>query len=106
MPGGEALKMADICRQIIEDADANKLNETRYITLLDDLSVDALTDMEEMRWMAKSIKDKHKTLEKRQDKVSSEESLETVLPPPDEVFFSLCFEGKTGKDRDGRKRSK
>jgi hypothetical protein len=39
MPGGEALKMTDICRQIIEDADANKLNETRYITLLDDLSV-------------------------------------------------------------------
>jgi hypothetical protein len=46
MPGGEALKMADICRQIIEDADANKLNETRYITLLDDLSVGALADVQ------------------------------------------------------------
>jgi hypothetical protein len=35
----------------------------------------------EMRRVAKNIKDKHKTLEERQDKVSSEESLETVLPP-------------------------
>ncbi|MDR1120462.1 MAG: hypothetical protein LBM08_06050 [Dysgonamonadaceae bacterium] len=32
-----ALIMANLCRQIIEDADVNKLNETKYIALLDDL---------------------------------------------------------------------
>jgi hypothetical protein len=35
----------------------------------------------EMQQMTKNINDKHKTLEERQNKVLSEESLETVLPP-------------------------
>jgi hypothetical protein len=37
MPQKNVLIMANLCRQIIEDADANKLNEIEYITLLDDL---------------------------------------------------------------------
>ncbi|MDR3141104.1 MAG: hypothetical protein LBU37_05195 [Tannerellaceae bacterium] len=37
MPQKNALIMANLCRQIIEDADVNKLNETKYIALLDDL---------------------------------------------------------------------
>lgn len=35
MPQGSALKMADICRQIIEDAKSNKLNESEYNRLID-----------------------------------------------------------------------
>jgi len=35
MPQGDALKMADLCRQIIEDADKNQLNEKEYIKLLE-----------------------------------------------------------------------
>jgi hypothetical protein len=35
MPDGDALKMADICRQIITDAYAGKLDESKYIKLLD-----------------------------------------------------------------------
>ena len=30
-----ALKMADLCRQIITDGIANKLDESKYITVLD-----------------------------------------------------------------------
>ncbi|MDR0699923.1 MAG: hypothetical protein LBG28_12045 [Tannerella sp.] len=37
MPRKNALIMANLCRQIIEDADRNKLNESKYIALLDDL---------------------------------------------------------------------
>jgi hypothetical protein len=35
MPQGEALKMANICKQIIEDAEANQLNESKYLNLLE-----------------------------------------------------------------------
>jgi hypothetical protein len=37
MPQKNALIMANLCKQIIEDADVNKLNETKYVTLLDGL---------------------------------------------------------------------
>ncbi|MCL2651702.1 MAG: hypothetical protein FWD60_11870 [Candidatus Azobacteroides sp.] len=36
MPQGDALKMANLCKQIIDDADANKLNESEYNKLLDE----------------------------------------------------------------------
>jgi len=36
MPFGDALKMSDLCRQIIDDADNDKLNEAKYIKILDD----------------------------------------------------------------------
>jgi len=35
MPKGDALKMSDICRQIITDAGTKKLDEQKYINLLD-----------------------------------------------------------------------
>jgi hypothetical protein len=35
MPEGEALKMADICRQIMADAESNELDESKYIELLE-----------------------------------------------------------------------
>ena len=34
MPNGDALKMSDLCRQIITDALADQLDETKYITVL------------------------------------------------------------------------
>ena len=34
MPKGDVLKMADLCRQIITDAHANQLDESKYITIL------------------------------------------------------------------------
>jgi hypothetical protein len=37
LPRGVVLNLADICRQIIKDADDNRLNEMNYIKLLDDL---------------------------------------------------------------------
>lgn len=37
MPQGDALKMTDLCLQIIKDADANQLNEREYIRTLDTL---------------------------------------------------------------------
>jgi hypothetical protein len=37
IPQRNALIMANLCRQMIEDADVNKLDEIKYITLLDDL---------------------------------------------------------------------
>jgi hypothetical protein len=35
MPNGEALKMADLCRQITTDAEKNEWDESKYIVLLD-----------------------------------------------------------------------
>lgn len=35
MPQGDALKMANFCKQIIDDADAKKLDESKYIKLLE-----------------------------------------------------------------------
>lgn len=32
---GDALKMSDLCRQILTDARANKLDESKYLTILD-----------------------------------------------------------------------
>lgn len=37
IPQGNALKMADLCREIITDAKADKLNEQKYMTILDTL---------------------------------------------------------------------
>jgi hypothetical protein len=34
MPNGDALKMSDLCRQIITDARAHKLDESKYLTTL------------------------------------------------------------------------
>ena len=34
-PNGDALKMSDLCRQIIKDAISNKFDESKYITVLD-----------------------------------------------------------------------
>lgn len=39
MPQENVLIMANLCRQIIEDADAGKLNETQYVTKLDNLGL-------------------------------------------------------------------
>jgi hypothetical protein len=36
LPQGNALKMSDLCRQIITDGCAGKLDESKYIELLDD----------------------------------------------------------------------
>ena len=35
MPKGDALKMADLCRQIITDADAKKPDESKYLSVLE-----------------------------------------------------------------------
>jgi hypothetical protein len=37
-PRGEAHKMANLCRQIITDAETDSLNESKYIELLDEFS--------------------------------------------------------------------
>jgi len=36
IPSGNAVKMFDLCKQICDDADANKLDEAKYIKILDD----------------------------------------------------------------------
>jgi hypothetical protein len=36
MPEGNALKMADLCRQIITDAIANELDEEEYLYILNE----------------------------------------------------------------------
>ncbi|GHT69999.1 hypothetical protein AGMMS50239_37700 [Bacteroidia bacterium] len=37
LPRGNALKMSDFCKQIILDADTSKLDETKFIELLEEM---------------------------------------------------------------------